>query len=253
MALLDQTSPPDTEALKLGAQRIRELKTKLNAVLGALFDDAGDFKATVIPGSALAGEISGAKLASLSIPAGKHIAQSIQAADILNAVFGNGLLKVNNADPVTVNVDDQTIHFDASTGKKIEVKDAGITLAKLAPDALLAIQPQVTALLPLTSNVLMSATHGLGAVPRFVRWVLVCTTTEATTGYAKDDELSVFSCGPGGDGNHGFAEGADKTKVFLSFDPSDTTGTDHFHIYAKGNAAFALAGVANWSVKCYYA
>lgn len=40
MAIFNDTVPANTEAVKLGAGRIREMKTSLNTMLGQIFDDA---------------------------------------------------------------------------------------------------------------------------------------------------------------------------------------------------------------------
>jgi|SRR5579859_1003505 len=53
MGLFDASIPSDSEAVKLGASRIRNLESALNAVLGIIFNDDSTFKLNVIPGSAI--------------------------------------------------------------------------------------------------------------------------------------------------------------------------------------------------------
>lgn len=52
-SLFDNTSPANTEAVKLGAQRIRDIKTTLNATLGLIFDSTLAFIAGAIPGTSI--------------------------------------------------------------------------------------------------------------------------------------------------------------------------------------------------------
>lgn len=72
MSFFDQTIPADTESVKLGAQRVRDLKTWLNATLGLLFTNNGSnqfsWLTNVIPGSALQNaSVTSAQLANLAI------------------------------------------------------------------------------------------------------------------------------------------------------------------------------------------
>jgi len=69
MALFDSSIPADTEAVKLGAQRIRELKAALDTVFGVYLNDDGTFKNNVVPGGALVdATVTLAKLASDVFP-----------------------------------------------------------------------------------------------------------------------------------------------------------------------------------------
>ena len=65
MALFDSSIPADVEAVKLGAQRIRELKSELDTIFGTYLNDDGTWKNNVLPGAALIdGSVTLAKLAA---------------------------------------------------------------------------------------------------------------------------------------------------------------------------------------------
>lgn len=55
--------------------------------------------------------------------------------------------------------------------------------------------------------------HGLGSLPRSVRWVMVCTTSNL--GYAIGDEVEVHAFEDSGVHRPGFSPGADATNVFI--------------------------------------
>lgn len=53
MSLINASLPPDVEAVKLGASRIRGLESFLNSLLGILWNDDTTFKTDVLPGATL--------------------------------------------------------------------------------------------------------------------------------------------------------------------------------------------------------
>ena len=70
MAYLDNTAPPDTEAVANGAQRIRELKGLLNTLISQIFSDAGAFLSGWITQAMVAtGAIGNAQLAANAVGA----------------------------------------------------------------------------------------------------------------------------------------------------------------------------------------
>lgn len=69
------TNPPDSEAWKLGAQRIRELKNTLQTILGVIFSSASTFVNGGIPADAIGAGTTGGMVraqmsSSAAIPAG---------------------------------------------------------------------------------------------------------------------------------------------------------------------------------------
>lgn len=72
MAIFDATVPANSEGVKLGAQRIREVKTDLNAALGQIFDDDTVFKDNAIPGASITNlGITAAQIAAATITTAK--------------------------------------------------------------------------------------------------------------------------------------------------------------------------------------
>ncbi len=72
MGLFDDTAPAGSEAVKLGAKRIRDLKTGLNTVLGTLFNDDGSPKDnTVTTDEITDAAVTAAKLATDAVETAK--------------------------------------------------------------------------------------------------------------------------------------------------------------------------------------
>ncbi len=89
-----------------------------------------------------------------------------------------------------------------------------------------------------------SATHGLGATPTRVRWVLACKTGEL--GYSAGDELELFSVrDSGGSGVH-FNAGANATTVFIV-----GINSGNPQVLNKSTGVPAAITPANWKAKCY--
>lgn len=76
MALFPDSIPADTDPVALGASVIRALKTALNTIFGAYFNDDGSWKNNVIPGSALEdgtvtqGKLDPGAVANIQVPVG---------------------------------------------------------------------------------------------------------------------------------------------------------------------------------------
>jgi hypothetical protein len=88
MSYLQETLPADTEAVTLGASRIRELKVELDTLIEQIFEDAGTFTPGWIKQNGAAGSTS------------MFTAGAIQSADIANNAIGTpqlNALSVTNA------------------------------------------------------------------------------------------------------------------------------------------------------------
>lgn len=96
MSYLDETVPADSEAVTLGASRIRELKVNLDALIEQIFEDAGTF----LPGWIMAtGAAGGTSM---------FAAKAIQTADINDGAIGTaqlGALQVTLAKLAAQSVD----------------------------------------------------------------------------------------------------------------------------------------------------
>ena len=90
---LDETTPADSEAITLGASRIRELKQELDAVIDQIFDTTGLFKAGWItaPGANVTGG------GSMFAP------KAIQTVDIALNAITTDLLDANAVGPGQLN------------------------------------------------------------------------------------------------------------------------------------------------------
>lgn len=238
------TNPPDTEAVKSGALRIRGLKDALQALLSQLFNNDGTFAtAGAIPGAALGTGIPGGNLVAASVTTTQIGPLAVLPGQVDDSVFGNGLTRTAHG-PASVNVDGVTIGFDASTPEKIQVLNGSLALDKLTAGAQASLNRTATALITLTPNVLMTSAHSLAAPPSIARWVLVCQT--ADSGYNPGDEMDIPQIG----GNNGsFQGGADGTNVFLVFNPNGSK----FNTLNKSTGNSTSAALpANWKAKCYF-
>lgn len=86
--------------------------------------------------------------------------------------------------------------------------------------------------------------HGLGAAPKFVRWVAVCNATDV--GYAAGDEIDLC-CFEENTGNFpSFTHGANATNVIIILSTAATT-----RILNKTTGAFAAIDTTKWNPKAY--
>lgn len=186
MALFDDTSPPNTEGVKLGAQRIREEKTLLNTTLGLLFTAASTWVSNIIPGASIKNnEVTGTQLqsdgatdANRAVNTNHLRDNAVTAPKIAASAVSDGLVKAATNNPISVNVDAATIDFDGSTPKRIKVKDKGIGLTQMADNALAGVYvliqdeqanntaPQVLAASPTVRNIqtIKVNTNGIASV-----------------------------------------------------------------------------------------
>jgi len=102
---------------------LRDFGNGLEARINVPMDANGVIKAsTIVAAMIAAGAVTSEKL----------LAQAVTAEKILNSVAGDGLIKLLDADPMSVSLDGVTLEFDGSSPKKIRVKNGGITTDKLA-------------------------------------------------------------------------------------------------------------------------
>lgn len=112
-------NPADTEAVRLGASRIRALQDMLQQYLSLLFTNSGSaptvspaFGSNVIPGSAIANN---------GVTATQIANNTVGSQQLAQAAFGNGLIMSTTTSPVAVNADGVTLGFDSSSPPKLQV------------------------------------------------------------------------------------------------------------------------------------
>lgn len=85
--------------------------------------------------------------------------------------------------------------------------------------------------------------HGLGAVPKIARWVLVCTTGDA--GYSSGDEIDAAGCFSSG-GSAWHTTWSDATNVNLVYASGATVQAAN-----KSTGVATSLTTANWALHCY--
>lgn len=137
MALFDTTIPANTEALKLGAQRIRELQTTLNTLLGTLFEDDGTPKTNTVTTD---------EIQALAVTAAKIAADAITTTKLINGVLSadaTGRAKMADAFITLAKIADGIFTADATGRAKFVnefvttalLKDGAVTDSKIAAGA----------------------------------------------------------------------------------------------------------------------
>jgi hypothetical protein len=103
MSYLNDTIPADTEAVKQGANRIRELKTQLNALISQIFNDAGEFLTKWITQAMLGDKIVGTgQIADGAIGATQIADGSITLTELADGTPRNILAFSNDGSPTTI-------------------------------------------------------------------------------------------------------------------------------------------------------
>ncbi len=117
----------------------------------------------------------------------------------------------------------------------------------------LAVPSFTSTNITITTGDMANYAHGLGATPKNVRWVLVCTTTDAN--YLAGDEISAdqpyMEYQSVGDTltRRVFAYGANSTNIFISY---STTGSGvTLKILTRGQNAISNWSPSNWKAKVY--
>lgn len=93
---------------------------------------------------------------------------------------------------------------------------------------------------------IVEETHGLGAIPRTVQWVLVCNTGD--TGYTAGDEVNIEAA---------YADAADNGRRFVTYKTATKCGLIRSSTMGsvilpnKGTGVDAAITEANWRIKCY--
>lgn len=86
--------------------------------------------------------------------------------------------------------------------------------------------------------------HGLGAIPKFVRWVAVCNATDV--GYAANDEIDL-ACFEENTGNFpSFTHGANATNVIVVLSTVAST-----RLLNKATGDFVAIDTTKWNLKAY--
>jgi hypothetical protein len=166
MSYLNDLIPADTEAVKMGAQRIRELKTSLNTVLAGVFNDAGNFLSKWVTGGMVAdGAIGSVALADAAVTASKLGASVLTADTAGQAKMADGYLTQAKLAAGFVLPDGSILTAaladNAVTANKLA--NASITLAKLAAGAARIAIGQYSG-----SNTSAAVVSGLPFAPSFL-------------------------------------------------------------------------------------
>jgi hypothetical protein len=260
----DITNPPDTQALKLGALRMREMKTILNNTIGLLYTlSTSDSIAASV--SEVANSVSGTMLAQ---HASDNSARAVGTNHIKNdAVTRTKLSSSASDDSVRAVGNDHVQNLSLNLGKLAQSSAAtgdtirwnGSAWAKVTPDIDVVSGATIS-----TTGVVSTAsgtgtldvnahpiTHNLGAIPKFVRAVAVLGTpsgTEAAAGYASGDEVEIrsFIFAISGDNYHPVNVVSDATTITVSF-----LSTPFNRIIPKAGGAAVAITATNWTVKVY--
>ncbi len=114
MALFDDTAPAGSEAVKLGAKRIRDLKTSLNTLLGTLFNDDGSPKDNTVTTD---------EIADAAVTAVKLATDAVETAKIKDAAV-------------------TAVKLATDAVETVKIKDAAVTAVKLATDSIITVKIQ---------------------------------------------------------------------------------------------------------------
>lgn len=125
MSLLDATIPANTEAVKLGAQRIRELKAAINATLGLIFSDSSvpTWVTNIIPGASLVNaSVTDTQLATAAVITAKLAAGAVTAAKATPDAFFYATGTFGAGTPCTYTITLSPALGALTTGAKIVFK-----------------------------------------------------------------------------------------------------------------------------------
>lgn len=102
------------------------------------------------------------------------------------------------------------------------------------------------AVTPTAAGLTSYITHGLGAAPSYVRWVLVCKTADLS--YVPGDEVDVWSTRSGTNNRNDITPVSNATTLdLLRYDNNPP------NLIQKNSAGtFSAITLANWRYKCYY-
>lgn len=240
--------PLDADPVKNGASNIRTHKGYLNTLLGRFFSDtagtvvANSVETIMVQDSA----ITDAKLAGL-IPPTKLTwgaadvvlktntgATAAEYGKLLNAnIDAAAAIALSKLAAGTVKSGVQTymMRGDASTGAAEWFKAAAISGNN-----------------SIVADSWTSFTHALGAVPSFVRWVIVCTDALGDAGCALNNEvdLTTGQWAANGTTNHSRGTARSTSTVASFYWPNFTYFVNH----PSTNTLTAITE-AKWALKCY--
>jgi hypothetical protein len=137
------------------------------------------------------------------------------------------------------------VEVSVPTGTQPAYQSENVLASALGPVVFASAQ------IPLVNTtVVYSAAHGLGYVPRFVRCVLVCLTTDANIGGVAGQELDVMALVNGGGSPYGSAFlYADATNVYITF-PANPSAMKVVPLAGGVTTSFASL-VINFALKFY--
>jgi hypothetical protein len=205
MAIFNATEPANTEAVKLGAQRIREMKTTLNTLLSQIFDDALVFLSSWITTAMITdSNVTTAKIADSNVTTAKIADSNVTTA------------KIADSNVTTAKIAD----LNVTTGK---LADSAVTNAKIADgtieDAKLSTAPihsyaSGNLTIPVSASETTQA-HSLGGLPLIVQAFLICIDAGGDRGYAQNQEVALTSFVANGSSSPAYSVTKDTTNIIV--------------------------------------
>lgn len=270
MALFNDSVPAGSEAVKLGASRIREMKTTLNTALSQIFSDSLVFIPKFVTSTLLANDASDNSLRAVDT---NHIKTGAVAtakiADGALTADAAGRLKMADlfitlAKLATDIFNTVTLKSTPVNGDKFILADSEAsgatkytTIPGLAPVVATAIRANATQryasseLTLVDASQLLSAAHGLAALPTDVRVVMVAQSGgSALAGYTAGEEIPACFWSDGDTQRPIFACSVDATTVSLVM-ANTGNGIRVAHKTTGAYTVVSAANFASWKAKVY--
>lgn len=247
--------PSDNEAVKLGAQRIRETREILNVMATAMFATLTDSASTFLPrwvtGAMIKNSatvdadraintdwIKDVAVTEAKLATGAVTADKIGAGAVTENKIANGAVTTDKLANDAVTTD--KIADDAVTAAQIA--DGAVTPDKLSAGAGMTESVEVS----LVSSGRTEIAHGFAATPAKVRWVARCMSTDATHPTGTEFDLSFIY---GNSLTAVVVAGADATNVWIS---NNSPSQWYIPVGNGSSAVFTNMNPANWVAVCYY-
>lgn len=203
--------------------------------------------------TALQTAVTVAQTTATAANATANVALTNSAAAQTTATAANGTANAASAAASTASTAAAAAQSTANTANATATAANATSAAALA--AVTAIQNASVTIGPLAINAagvggaVINQPHNLGAMPAFIRGVLVCQSAEL--GYSIADEVDLFGVGAsGGGGAYAqpvFVAGATASNVFAI----QALTVTNIEMNNKNTGALALITPANWKIKIY--
>jgi hypothetical protein len=142
MGYLNDSVPADSEAVKLGASRIRALQTQLNAVISQIFSDAGTFLPKWITTSMIQdGAVTSTQIADASVTTSKLASRSVTNDKLAAGAAGGVQIFDSSGNPTSLapgtagtvlTSNGTTVSFGAAPAKGVPHFINPVSIASLA-------------------------------------------------------------------------------------------------------------------------